>query len=213
MANNDLADLNTKLSTALRDTTHAVWLTGEIDQLNKYAVASLYPQFARPLDPSATTVVLVANTYFYSLPAGVREVSSVDLSTGTTSEQGTLDGQSWQIVGDTYAGTGKIRVAPGIVNSWPTYTLRLTGYGVWDTATNLITDDLAPLALATARAEAYRRIGADRAQFRQWARNDPTKDMSQNELILLINEADAEIRRIRATVGRTWRRPVPGRAG
>jgi hypothetical protein len=209
---NDLSTLSSKLATQLRDTTHAVWPSTEKDDLVKWAVANLYPQFARPLDPSTTTITLVAQTYFYSLPAGVREVSSVDMYKGTI-EEGNLDGQAWRLSGDIYGGTGKLRVSPMIVDNWPTYILRLVGYGVYDTSTNLIQDDLVPLVLALARAEAYRRTGADRMQFRQWANADPSRQVSMNELILGINEADNEISRLRATLGRTWRRPVAGRIG
>lgn len=205
---NDLATLSSKLATALRDTTHSVWNSTEKDDLVTWAVDSLYPRFARILDPETTTVTLVSETYFYPLPSGVVEVSTVETYSGTE-EYGPLDGQAWQIVGDPYAGTGKLRVGPTIAETG--YTVRMHGYGTYDVTTNFIPDQLVPLVIARARGEAYRRMGADRAQFLQWQASEQNQNMSVNELVLLINEADADAAQLESRYGRTWRRPVPGR--
>ena len=74
---------------------------------------------------------------------------------------------------------------------------------------DLIPDDLVPLVIATATAKAYRDLGADRAQFRQWM-DSGESDTSVNSLVMLINEADNEARTIRRQI-KTWQRPVPGR--
>jgi hypothetical protein len=173
-----------------------------------WAVDSLYPRYARTLDPETTTVALVAGTYFYDLPAGVVEVSTVEMYSDTL-EFGALDGQSWQIVGDAYAGTGKLRVSPTIAETG--YTLRLHGYGTYDVTANYIPDILVPLVIARARAEAYRRMGGDRANFLQWQTSEQTQNISVNELIQLMQEAEGNAIRLEQTTMRTWRRPVPGR--
>lgn len=205
---NDLATLSSKLATALRDTSHETWTSTEKDDLVTWAVDNLYPKFARVLDPETTTVALVTDTYFYDLPAGVIEVSTVELYTGTD-EYGPLDDQAWQVVGDPYNGTGKLRISPIIADT--DYTVRLHGYGVYDTTTNLIPDTLVPLVLAKARVEAYRRLGADRANFLQWQTNEQTQNISVNELLQLMQSAQADVILLEQGAQRTWRRPVPGR--
>lgn len=207
---NDLATLSSKLATALRDTTHETWNSTELDDLVTWAVAGLYPRYARVLDPTTATLTLVAGTYFYALPAGVVEVSAVDHYSGTT-EYGPLDDQAWAVAGDLESGAGQLRVAPIFAES--ANTLRLYGYGKYDVTTNLIPDDLVPLVIARARGEAYRRMGADRANFLQWQTSEQNQNISVNELVLLINEADADANQLASRIPRTWRRPVPGRLG
>ncbi len=205
---NNLATLSSKLATALRDTDHGVWNSTELDDLVTWAVAGLYPRFVRPLDPTTTTVSLVDGTYFYALPSGVVEVSTVE-TYDTTNENGPLDDQAWQIVGDAYAGTGKLRVAPVFASTGT--TARLFGYGTYDTTTNLIPDVLVPLVIARARSEAIRRMAGDRAKFEQWLAVNQTQNVSVNELLQLVNESDADANQIERRLPRTWRRPVAGR--
>ena len=207
MANN-LATLSSKLATALRDTAHTTWNSTEKDDLVTWAVASLYPRYVRSIDPTTTTIPLVSSTYFYALPTGVVEISNIDLYNATT-EYGPLNGQAWQIAGDIYAGTGKLRLAPSFANTGD--TLRLHGYGIYDTTTNLIPDRLVPLISAKARSEAYRRMAGDRARYEKWATTNQKQNVSVNELILLINEADNEALRLDHVSGVTRRLPVPGR--
>lgn len=208
---NDLATLSSKLATQLRDIDHEVWRGFEMDDLIKWSVASLWPQFARYLDPSnaAQEITLVAETYFYTLPVGMMSVHTAERFDGTE-EYGPISGQAWQVVGDPIMGTAKFRVAPIIAEQGG--KVRLHGYGRFDTSTNTIPDDYVPLVLAQARAEAYRRMGADRTQFKQWQVKNPVQNITINELLLEINEADAEINRWRQSL-MTWKRPVPGRLG
>lgn len=205
---NTLATLSSKLATALRDTSHDVWNSAELDDLITWAVAGLYPKFVRTLDPTTTTVTLVEGTYFYDLPSGVVEVSTVETYNDTT-ENGPLDDQAWQVVGDSYAGSGKIRIAPVIAQTGD--TARLFGYGVYDTSSNPIPDVLVPLVIARARSEAYRRMAGDRAKFEQWLAADQTQNVSVNELLQLINESDADAIQLERRMPRSWRRPVAGR--
>lgn len=209
---NDLATLNAKLVTQLRDTgSTLVWASTEKDDLLTWAMASLWPRFSRPLDPAVATVALVADTYFYALPAGVRAVSRVDYIDASGNEFGPLHGKSWEIAGDAFYGTGKLHVAPAIVAQGG--TLRLNGYGIYDGTTNLIPDILVPLVLATARAEAYRRVAGNRAKFEEWLTVNQVQNVSVNELTQLVNEADNEMQRLKAQLPRTWQKPVPGRQG
>lgn len=209
---NDLATLNAKLTTQLRDTgATLVWASTEKDDLLDWAVAGLWPRFSRPLDPAAATVALVTDTFFYALPTGVRAVSRVDYVDTNAIEFGPLHGKSWEIAGDAFYGTGKLHVSPAIVSQGG--SLRLNGYGVYDTATNLIPDILVPLVLAKARAEAYRRIGPDRVKFKEWLAKNQVQNVSVNELLQFINEADNEMQRIEHSLPRVWMRPVPGRQG
>jgi len=208
---NNLATISSKLATALRDTDHETWNSTEKDDLVTWAVANLWggrPQIFRALDPTTTTVPLVDQTYFYAVPAGVMNVHALDLYNGTD-EYGRLEGDEWQLVGDPYSGM-KIRVAPHVAATG--YTLRVHGIGRYDVTTNLIPDDFMPLVLAIGRAEAYRRIAGDRARFEQWLASNQTQNMSVNELLQMIDDADRIAARERASV-RVQAHPVPGRQG
>lgn len=209
---NDLSTLNGKLATQLRDTSGTlVWASTEKDDLITWAVTGLWPRFSRPLDPTVTTVALVAGTYYYALPAGVKAVSRVDYYDANLVEYGPLHGRSWEIAGDAFYGTGKLHVSPAIAEQGG--TVRLNGYGIYDVTTNLIPDILIALVLAKARAEAYRRMGVDRVRFKEWLAKNQTQNVSVNELIHLINEADNEAIRLERSLPRTWQKPVPGRQG
>lgn len=210
MANN-LATLSSKLATQLRDTAHETWNSTEKDDLVTWAVARLYPHLARRIDPTTTTVTLVTETYFYSAPSGVIEVEQIELVDADDVERGFLNPQAWHTVGDEFS-TLKIRVAPTIVEAYVDGTLRVHGYGRYDTSTNLIPDDFVPLVLAMARVEAYRRMGGDRAQFLQWQASEQNQDMSVGELLSLVNEAEVAEERLWRRY-RTQRRPRPGRLG
>lgn len=205
---NDLATLNGKLATALRDTSHAVWATGEKDDLLTYSLAVLFPHLSREILPTSAQITLVADTYFYSLPTGVMAVSRVDWIDTDSNEMGPLAGGSWEVVGSPVLGTGKLHVAPVIVDQGG--TLRLTSYGRFDLTTNLIPDDYVLYLLAVARAEAYRRMAGDRVKFEVWLAKNQKQNVTVNELILLLNEADAEAEKLRRQI-RVWQRPVPGR--
>lgn len=208
---NNLATISSKLATQIRDTTHAVWNSTEKDDLIVWSVAGLWPRYARAIDPDAVAaqVALVADDYFYSVPSGTLEVESIDwIYSGD--EMGPLTANQWTTTGDEFAGNLKIRVAPGIVTQGG--TLRVHGYGRYDTTTNLVPDDYVPLVLARARAEAYRRVAGDRARFEQWMVANQKQGVSVNELLQQIDEADRAAARLTLQY-RTQRRPRPGRLG
>jgi hypothetical protein len=209
MADNDLADLNSQLATALRDTSYATWATGEMDDLVTLSVRQLWPRFARTLDPESTTITMVADDYYYSLPSGVVSVSRVDRYNSSGDDYGPIYSRAWELVGDALSGSGKIHFAQQLVVAGD--VMHLHGYGRYDAVSNLIPDDLEPLVLAQARAEAYRRLAGDRQRFKAWLARNQTQNVSINELLQIINEADNEVVRLRALTPKTYQRPVPGR--
>lgn len=198
------------MATALRDTAYAVWTTGEMDNLNTWSVASLWPRFKRELAPGSNTQALTSGTYFYNLPTGMLRVSVVEWIDTDGNERGDLVPGMWSTEGP--EGSGKLHIAPVIADQGG--TLRFLGYGRYDTTTNLVPDDLVPLVLAMSRAEAYRRMAGNRVQFTQWLASNQSANVTVNELDQLIREANAEINRLQSQQnGRTWSRPTPGRRG
>lgn len=209
---NDLATLKSKLARQLHDETNVDWTDAEKGDLITWAVTNLWPRRRREIDPSAGTseVSLVAGTIFYNAPSGMEEIVRVDWIDADGNEGGPL-WSAWEITGDAFGGNMKLKVAPMIAERGG--KLRVYGYGRFDTSTNFIPDWLVPLVLAKARAEAYRRMGADRARFKNWQTRHPDQDISMGELLQLINEADAEARLLDGELPTTVQRPVPGRVG
>lgn len=205
---NNLATLSSKLAQALADTDHEAWNSTEKDDLVTWAVADLYPRFAVGADPETSTITLAAEDYFYALPTGVVEVTSLDAVDADGQEIGRVGMGAWSVVGDEW-GTQKLRVAPFIADGNVAGTLRVHGWKRYDTTTNLIPDHLVPLVLAIARAEAYRRIAGQRSRFEQWQAASHEQDVTVNELLTLTQEAQADAERLRATLKRSVRRPVP----
>jgi hypothetical protein len=207
---NTLAVLNGKLATQVRDTAYATWLTGEIDDLINWSVGQLWPRCARAIAPANASITLVAGTTNYSLPTGVLAVSRAYWFNAAGTEVGPIAGRSWEITGDPLTGAGYLHIAAPLTQG--AGTLKLMAYGRYDTTTNLIPDEFVPLVLARARAEAYRRMGADRVKFKDWLARNQSQNMSINELVELINEADREVVRLEAQ-HKVWQHPVSGRTG
>lgn len=205
---NNLATLSSKLATALRDTDHETWLSTEKDDLVTWGVQSLYPRRARPL--ALPVYPLASATEDYAVPAGMREVNRVEWAEVATEHLVVrLPGDVWYVYGDPMAGNLTLWVSRDYTS--PDYYLVLHGYGVHDVTTNLIPDDWVPLVLAKARSEAYRRVAGDRARFEQWLSSNQTQNMSVNELLQLIQDADDQAERLDRMLPRTQRLPVPGR--
>jgi len=203
---NDLATLRGKLDTQLRDTGHEAWEQTEKEDLITWAVHSLYPRRARvmdepiyPLDPEMED---------YAVPTGMREVNRVDWGQVSTDHFVVrLPGDVWYTYGE-----------PTSLVLWVSrdytsadYYLIAHGYGVYDLTSNLIPDEYVPLVLARARSEAYRRMAGDRARFEQWLSSNQTQNMSVNELLQLIQDADDQAERLDRMLPRAQRLPVPGR--
>lgn len=209
---NNAAGLNAFLDAQLGDTTDTIWPSADKDNVIAWAVAGLWPRISRPFDPeaaaSANKVTLVSGTYFYSLPTGMLAVSRIDWLDTSGNEMGSLGNGSWEVTGGPLASTGKLHVSPAIADTGG--TLRLHGYGRYDVTTNLIPDDYVPLVLATARAELYRRTAGDRVRYQEWMSRQQVQNVSVNELLQFLSDADRDAARERAKY-RTWQRPVPGR--
>lgn len=204
---NDLATLNAKLVTQLRDTAAPlVWASAEKDDLLTWAVASLYPKVSRAVRES---VVLVDDDDQYTLTT-VTSVSRVDLLDGDGNLLAPLPGGAWELWGDGITDSPTLFINRSYARTG--WSLRVHGYGAYDLVTNLPPDVMVPAILALARAEALRRMITDRAKFAQWAKRNQLADSSVNELVLMVNEADANAREEMAKL-KTWRKPVPARVG
>ncbi len=204
---NDLATISSKLATALRDTDHETWNSTEKDDLVTWAVRSLYPRRAQPM--SKPLWPLDPDTEDYAVPVGMREVNRVEWAEVATDHLiARLPGDAWYLYGDPMSDDLTLWVSRDYTGA--DYYLVLHGYGVHD-FTSQIPDDWVPLVLARARAEAYRRVAGDRARFEQWLSSNQTQNMSVNELLQLIQDADDEAGRLDRMLPRTQRLPVPGR--
>jgi hypothetical protein len=212
---NDLMVLNPALSLALRDPLNQTWGQDEVDDLLTWSVARMWPRYSRALTPADATITLVSGTYYYDLPEGCLAVSRIDLLDSSGNDLGPISGRAWEITGDVYALAGQVHISPMIASTGG--TLKLHGYGRYivdspDGETGLVPDDFVPLVLARARAEAYRRLAADREKFKAWLSRSQTQNVSVNELLQMVNEADAEALRLERQL-RTWQKPVSGRTG
>lgn len=202
---NDSATLVALLQTALRDTSDATWTSAEKTALIEQAVDACPP---RPLLHDDASLSLVAGAYYHTLPAGVVSISRIDLEDIDGNERGAIAGGLWEVIGDTLTDAAEVRIDQRIVDRWDGGTAHLIGYGRYDTTTNLIPDEYVPYVIAHARAEAYSRMASDRARFRNWETSEQPLNISVNELLTLINDAQLERDRHRARIMR-WRKPMP----
>ena len=207
---NDLATLREYLAIAVRDTNAETWSTAELDDLVRWSVARLWPRQSYQHNPTTKTVTLVADTYHYTIPSDIDHIARCEWYTSGGDEYGALDGAAWELVGGVDNGTARLHVAPIVVDQGG--ILRLISYTKYDTTTHLIPDELVQLVLAYARAEAYRRLAGDRQRFTAWLSRNQTQNISINEMLQMINEAETEARRLKAE-RKTWQKPVPGRQG
>jgi hypothetical protein len=153
---------------------------------------------------------LVENkSYRYHLHATIAHVTRCDwISDDGQTEYGALDGQSWEVLGNPEDDNALLYVAPIIVEQGG--TLRLHAHIQYDTTANYIPDRLIPLIVARARAEAYRRLAADRQKFKAWLSRNQEQNITVNELLQMINEADNEAM-VLDRGQKSWQKPVPGR--
>lgn len=211
---NSLATLNGYLDTALNDASDMTWASAEKNNVIDWAVAMLWPRVSFPTDPTSTTLSLVAGTYFYELPADdgtIMAVSKLGLVADDDTELGFLT-SSWEIVGDVYATASapQIHISPVIVDSYAGGVVRVYGYCRFDTSAALIPDEYVPPVLATARAELYRRVTGDRTRFKAWLSRQQTQNVSENEALSMVADAQRDADRLRDQ-RKVWQRPVPGR--
>lgn len=153
---------------------------------------------------------LVENkSYRYHLHATIAHVTRCDwVSEDNETEYGALDGQSWEVLGNTEDDNALLYVAPIIVEQGG--ILRLHAHNQYDTTANYIPERLVPLVIARARAEAYRRLAADRQKFKAWLSRNQEQNVTINELLQMINEADNEAL-VLDRGQKSWQKPVPAR--
>ncbi len=218
---NTLATLTWRLAEMLNDDGRSdadsaafkTWQSSELDSILTGVVLNLYPRYARALDPATYSFVLAASTYFYAIPTGVVDVNRLDRVQSDGVEAGPLFGGAWEETGDLNDGTFKLHLGPGIVDSFVGDTVRINGYGSYDVSTHPVPNDILPLVLAQARAEAYRRITGDRVRFQQWLSRNQVQNVSVNELLQFVREATAEAARLENATSRTIMKPVQARIG
>lgn len=208
---NDLKTMRERLRQQLSDVDDDTWDAGEKDDLLKWALRKLNYRTPRPLDPETATqqITLVADTYFYAIDSGIRQVFKVVLYNSDGDLVGRIN--NWEASGDLLSGTGKIHIAPTVVESFAGGEVHLYATGLYDLDTNVIPDDYVAALLATARAEALRRLITDRARFKQWQVANQVQNISVNELIQMVNEADRAAADEQVML-KQWQMPVHARS-
>jgi hypothetical protein len=205
---NDLATLRTKLAVALSDPTFGYWTSAEMDDLVKDAVNNLWPRYARRVDGMTITIPLVEGTDFYTIPADVKEIDSIQWLDADGVFQDYLPDGSWL---PTYDESGTARLQINESYAALGGSLRLSGLLAYNVTTSLIPDNLVDLVISLARAEAYRRALGDRMRFKQWATTNQIQNVSVNEMLGIINESERKAAELRSNTPRAQRRPVPAR--
>lgn len=203
---NDLATLETALALALRDASHVTWTQAENNALLGWAAASIWPKVAKR---TREIVTLTDDTDQYTL-TDVAEINRIDKLDEDDFIEQIIPGGTWEFWGDGESAGGTLYINPSYSETGK--TLRVHGWAPYNLSTNLPADRHVPLILAIARAEACRREIARRANFKNWQTLNQVQNISVNELVLMVNEADAEAQRLSASL-KTWRRPVPARVG
>ena len=212
---NDLESMRARLRDQLADTDDETWNAGEKDEILVWAVRRLNQRLNRPLDPEATAqnITLVSDDYWYDIDSGITHISRVDYIDANSDYWGALK-SGWEIVGDIVTGNAKLHLSPELVERGG--SVRLVAYGRYELATqgssqvSAIPDDYVTLVLAIARAEAYRRLVSNRARFEQWQVANQVQNISVNELIQMVGDADRQAEDEWQYLKR-WQKPVVGR--
>jgi hypothetical protein len=199
---NDLGTLNTALSTALRDPGNETWTTEELDDVLTWSCARTYPKIA---DRIREIVTLVADQSEYLLEH-LSEIDRVDLLDSDAIRSYALPGGTWEFWGSGEERGGTLYINPAYASDGP--TLRVHGWGPYDLNENTPPDRYVPWILAMARADAGRREIAKRMNATNWLTVNQVQNISVNELVQMVNEADFEARTLGAAA-KTWRRPKP----
>lgn len=204
---NNLETLSWQLAVQLRDTDEAVWTENERDSLVTWAVNLMYPKVVRPV---TDTIACIVNEDTYPLDISIRKVFRVDLLDSEGRMVKPLQPGTWEVRGDRNDTATALDLFINRSYSIENYSFVVHGYGIYNFSGALPPDRVVPLILARARSEAYRRMGSDRVQFRQWANANERSDTSVNELLQMIREADNEAVRLEQTL-RLGKKPMPGR--
>ena len=203
---NDLGTLNTMLATSLRDPSNDTWDSDELDNLLTWACARIWPKVARRARESVT---LVDDQEQYEL-SDLAEINRVDLLDSDGNLLRPLAGGTWEFWGDGEEVGGTLFINRRLADA--TNSLRVHGWAPYDLNENPPKDRHVQLVLALARAEACRREVARRVNFTDWQAVNQVQNISVNELVLMVNEADSEARLLFQEL-KTWRRPSPAHVG
>lgn len=208
---NDLNTMREHLRQQLSDVEDLTWDAGEKADLLLWATRRISykaPRLQNPFD-SSNQHTLVSGTYTYAINANTKAVQKVTLYDADGDYQTTIT--AWEIVGDITLGTAKIHVAPSIVEGWAGGYIQLYATANYDIENNVIPDDYVAAILAVARAEALRRLVSDRARFKQWQVANQVQNISVNELIQMVNEADRNASEEELLL-KQWQLPVEARS-
>lgn len=195
---------HSRLEVSLRDTDNAVWSDNEIDSLLGWALDET--NRVRPRVVS-DVLALIDDDSTYVL-TNVWEVFRVDLLDENDKVIMHLPAGSWEIWGDNQSEGQTLYINPMYARE--PQQLRVHGYGPYDFVTNTPPTQVEEAILAIARAEALRRVATERARFEQYATGNPRSDVSVNELIGQVNDADQEAQRLLSNI-KLIRRPTVGK--
>lgn len=216
---NDLETMRQRLRDQLSDDQDETWNAGEKEDILQWAVRRLNQRFPRPLDPTAAAQIetLVTATYHYDLDTGISNVNAVELIDVDSNELGYLT-TGWEIVDDIRGANGQIHISPTIVETFVGGTVRLSATGRYTLVSRLVSqvnafpDDYIVIVLAWARAECYRRLISDRVRFVQWQVANQVQNVSINELVQMVGDADRQADDEWVSL-KQWQKPVIGRIG
>lgn len=187
-----LADIETKLARALRDTAHNTWLQAENYDLINAGIGAISDLAPREIVQTVGTVA--AGVASYDVSAFVR-VYRVDIYTSAGSYSHTIpsttDGPNdgWETHG------GVLYLPPGWLPAAGS-TVRALGYGAYvqlsaSTSTTDLTDRLIAAVVLYGQIEGYGRLIADRAAFGQWQSDPDNRDVT----LLALNQTYYSLRR------------------
>lgn len=194
------------LRTALRDASDATWPETEKQSLVDRAVD------ACPLRPLLRTDVMFPisdGDHSYGIDPTVASISRIDL-TLDGAPAGSIPSGLWEVTGDLSTGNAEVTIDPSTVTRLSGRTAQVIGHGRYDTASHPVPDDFVPFVIAHARAEAWSRMVSDRARFRNWEVSEQTLNVSVNEVVLMLNDAQREREREQSRIFR-FRKPMPAR--
>lgn len=205
-------DLGPTLETSLRDTANAVWGASEIDAILSMALEETNrarPRVVKDVMTIGTDVGddLAEGEDQFTL-SNVYTVFRIDLLDENDKVVRPLPSGAWEVWGDNMSSGQTVYVNPNYVRNGMSF--RVHGYGPYDYTTNTPPLQVQQAILALARAEAWRRIAGERARYEQYASNNPRSDVSVNEILGQVNEADSEAQRLLGDI-KLIRRPLPGR--
>lgn len=197
-------DLKPELRRAVQDEAESIWDDTELDEILDMALMQTNMVRQRSV---RDTISLVDDQDTYSL-TNVYTVVRIDLLDEDNKLIRVLSAGTWEVWGDNASSGQTIYINPRFAHE--PYKIRVHGYGPYDYTTNEPDQTVQAALLALARAEALRRLASDRSRYRQWATSNPRSDTSVNELLQIINEADAEGNRLLRAI-KLINRPTVGR--